>query len=60
MIHSLYSSPNTARVIELRRMRWARLGKRKNTVSIFVGRSEEWGRPFGRFGINGRIILEDK
>jgi hypothetical protein len=49
-LHNLYSSPNTIRVIKLRRMRWAghvaRMGEGRGAYRILVGRSER--RPLGR------------
>ena len=47
----LYSSPNTIRVIELKRMRWmghvARMGERISVYRILVGKPEG-KRPLGR------------
>jgi hypothetical protein len=41
---NLYSSPSIVRIIKSRRMRWkghvARMGERKNTYRIFVGKPE--------------------
>jgi len=50
-LHSLYSSPNTVRVIKSRRMRWAgyvvHMGERRVVYRVLVGRPE--GRiPLGR------------
>jgi hypothetical protein len=49
-LHNLYSSPSIIRVIKSRRMRWAgnvaRIGKRRNTYRILVGKPEE-RRPLG-------------
>jgi hypothetical protein len=50
-LHSLYSSPNIVRVIQLRRMRWAghvaRMGEGRGVYRVLVGRSEG-KRPLGR------------
>jgi hypothetical protein len=50
-LHSLYSSPNTVRVIKSRRMRWAglvaRMGERGGVYRVLTGRPEG-KRPLGR------------
>jgi hypothetical protein len=50
-LHNLYSSPSIIRMIESRRMRWARLvariGKRINAYKILVEKPEG-KRPVGR------------
>jgi hypothetical protein len=50
-LHSLYSSPNIARVIKSRRMRWAGhvacMGKERGVYRVLVGRTE-CKRPLGR------------
>jgi hypothetical protein len=50
-LHSLYSSPNVARVIKSRRMRWvghvARMGEGRGVYRVLVGKPEE-KRPLGR------------
>jgi hypothetical protein len=50
-LHSLYSSPNTVRVIKSRRLRWtghvARMGKRRGVYRFLVERPEG-KRPVGR------------
>jgi hypothetical protein len=44
-LHNLYSSPNIARVIKSRRMRWAgyvtRMGAGRGVYRVLVGRPEE-------------------
>jgi hypothetical protein len=51
MLHNLYSSPSTIRVIKSRMMRWvghiARMREKRNSYRIFVGNPEE-KRPLGR------------
>jgi hypothetical protein len=43
-LHSLYSSPNSVRVIKSRRMRWAgqmaRMGEGRSLYRVLVGRPE--------------------
>jgi hypothetical protein len=50
-LHSLYSSPNTVRVIKSRRMRWAghvaRTGEGRGVYRVLVGKPE-CKRPLGR------------
>jgi hypothetical protein len=50
-LQSLYSSPNTVRVIKPRRMRWtghvARMGEGRGVYRVLVGRPES-KRPLGR------------
>jgi hypothetical protein len=50
-LHSLYSSPNMARVIKSRRMRWAgyvaRMGEGRGVYRVLVGKPEG-KRPLGR------------
>jgi hypothetical protein len=50
-LHSLYSSPNTVRVIKSRRMRWtghvARMGEGRGVHKVLIGRPEG-KRPLGR------------
>ena len=42
-LNDLYSSPNTVRVIKLRRMRWAgqvaRMGEKRSVYRVLVGKS---------------------
>jgi hypothetical protein len=51
ILHSLYSSPNTVRVIKSRRMRWAGhvalMGEGRGVHRVLVGRTEG-KRPLGR------------
>ena len=53
-------SPNIVRVIKSRRMRWAghiaRKGERKGVYRVLVGKPG-YNSPFGRPGVDGRIIL---
>jgi hypothetical protein len=50
-LHSLYSSPNTVRVIKSRKIRWvvhvASMGKGKGIYRVFIGRPKG-KRPLGR------------
>ena len=50
-LNDLYSSPNNARVIKSRRMRWAghvaRMGERRGFYRVLVG-NPEGKRPLGR------------
>jgi hypothetical protein len=64
--HSLYSSPNTVRVIKSRRLRWAihmaRMGEGRNVYRILVGRSESkrpLGRPRHRWEDNIKLDLRE-
>jgi hypothetical protein len=60
-LHSLYSSPNTVRVIKSRRMRWAghvaaRIGEGRGVYGVLVVRPkvrDHWED----LGIGGRITL---
>ena len=56
----LYSSPNIARVIKSRSMRWAghvaRMGEGRGVYTVLVGRSEERNH-LEDPGVDGRIIL---
>jgi hypothetical protein len=63
-LHSLYSSPNTVRVIKSRRMRWAghvaRMGKGRGVYRVLVGRLEgkrSLGRPRRRWEDNIKMEL---
>ena len=60
-LHSLYSSPNIARVIKSRRMRWAghvaRMEEGRGMHKVLVGKPEgknHWGDQ----DVDGRIILK--
>jgi hypothetical protein len=58
-LHNLYITPNIARVIKLRRMRWvehvARMGETRQNFS----RKNQRGREhLEDLGVNGKIILE--
>jgi hypothetical protein len=62
--HNLYSSPNIARVIKSRRMRWAghvaRIGDGRRVYRVFVGRPEgkrPLGRPRSRWENNIKMDL---
>jgi len=50
-LNDLYCSPNIARVIESKRMRWAghaaRMGERRGVYRVLMGKPEG-KRPFGR------------
>jgi hypothetical protein len=46
-LHDLYSSPSIIRIMKARRMRWARLGEKRNAFRLLVGKPEGW-RPLGR------------
>jgi hypothetical protein len=58
--YSLYSSPNTVRVIISRRMRWAghvaRMGEGRGVYMVLVGRPE-CKRPLGRPRRRWEVIL---
>jgi hypothetical protein len=65
-LHSLYSSPNTVRVIKLRRMRWAghlaRMEEGRGVYRVFVGRPEgkrPLGRPRRRWEDNIKMDLRE-
>jgi hypothetical protein len=65
-LHSLYSSTNIVRVIELRRMRWAghvaRMGEGRGVYRVLVGRSEgkrPLGRPRHRWEDNIKMDLRE-
>jgi len=59
--NDLYPSPNIARVIKWRRMKWAghvaRMGKSRCVYRVFV-ENPEGKRTLGRPGEDGRIILK--
>jgi hypothetical protein len=46
-LHNFYSSPSIIRMIKSRRMRWARMGEKRNACRILVGKPER-KRPLGR------------
>jgi len=59
----VYASPNI-RVTQSRRMRWAglvaRMGKRRNAYTIFVGKPKGkriFGRPGHRWEVNIRLVI---
>jgi hypothetical protein len=65
-LHSLYSSPNIARVIKSRRMRWAghvaRMEEGRGAYRILVGRPEgkrPLGRPRHRWENNIKLDLRE-
>jgi hypothetical protein len=65
-LHILYSSPNIARVIKLRRMRWeghvARMGEGRGVYGVLVGRTEgkkPLGRPRRRWEDNIKMDLRE-
>jgi hypothetical protein len=65
-LHSLYSSPNTVRVIKSRRMRWvghvARMEEGRGVYRVFVGRPEgkrPLGRPRHRWEDNIKLDLRE-
>jgi hypothetical protein len=65
-LHSLYSSPNTVRVIKSRRMRWTghvtRMGEGKVVYRVLAGRSEgkrPLGRPRRRWEDNIKMDLRE-
>jgi len=59
-LNDLYSSPNIARVIKSRRMRWAghvaRMGEKKGCIGSCWGNRRQ-GEHWGDLGIDGWIIL---
>jgi hypothetical protein len=65
-LHSLYSSPNTVRVIKRRRIRWAghvaRMAEGRGVYRILVGRPEgkrPLGRPMHRWKDNIKMDLRE-
>jgi hypothetical protein len=65
-IHSLYSSPNTVRVIKSRRIRWAGhvacMRERRSVHRVLVGRPEgkrPLGRPRRKWECNIKMDLRD-
>jgi hypothetical protein len=65
-LHSLYSSPNSVRVVTSRRMRRAghvaRMGEGRDVYRVLVGRSEgkiQLGRPRRRWEDNIKMDLRD-
>ena len=63
-LNDLYSSPNTVRVIKLRRMRWAghvaRMRERRGIYRVSMGKPEgrrSLGRPRRRWENNIKIIF---
>jgi hypothetical protein len=65
-LNDLYSSPNVIRVIQLRRMRWARhvarMGEKRGAYRILVGRTEgrrPLGRPRRRWEDNIKMDLQE-
>jgi hypothetical protein len=65
-LHGLYSSPNTARVIKSRRMRWtghaARMGEGRGVYRVVVGRpkgKKPLERPRRRWEDNTKIYLRE-
>jgi hypothetical protein len=65
-LHSLYSSPNIVRVIELRMVRWAghvaRMGEGRGVCRFLVGRPERkrsLGRPRRRWEDNIKMDLRE-
>ena len=65
-LNDLYSSPNTVRVLKLRRMRWAghvaRMGERRGVDRVLVGKPEGkiplW-RPRRRWEDNIKMDLQE-
>jgi len=59
-LNDLYSSPNIARVIKSRRMRWAghvaRMGEETGCIGSWWGNRRERDH-WGDLGVDGRIIL---
>jgi hypothetical protein len=59
-LHDLYSSPNIARVIKLRRIRRsghvARMGRREAFIRFWWGNLKETAH-WGDSGVDGRILL---
>jgi len=65
-LNDLYSSPNTARVIKSRRMKWVghvvRMGEESGVYSVLVGKPEgkrPLGRPRRRWVDNIRMVLQE-
>jgi len=65
-LNDLYSSPNNARVIKSRRMRWAghvaRMGEERGVYRVLVGKPEgrrPMGRPRRRWVDNIRMDLQE-
>ena len=65
-LNSLYSSPNTVRVIKSRRMRWvgnvARMGEGRGVHKVLVGKPEgkrPLGRPRHRWEDNIKMALQE-
>jgi hypothetical protein len=65
-LHSLYSSPNTDRVIKARRLRWAghvaRMGEGRGVYRVLVGNPEgkrPLGRPRRRWQDNIKVDLRE-
>jgi len=65
-LNDLYSSPNIARVINSRRMRWAghvaRMGERRGVYRVLVGRPQgkrPLGKPRCRWEDNIKIDLQE-
>ena len=65
-LNDLYSSPNTVRVLKLRRMRWAghvaRMGERRGVDRVLVGKPEgkiPLGRPRRRWEDNIKMDLQE-
>ena len=65
-LNDFYSSPNIARVIKWRRMRWVRhvvrMGEERGVYRVLVGKAEEkipMGRPRRRWVDNNRMHLQE-
>jgi hypothetical protein len=65
-LHDLYSSPNIARVIKSRGMRWAehvaRMGNRRGVYRVLMGKPKgkrSLGRPRRRWEANIKIDLQE-
>jgi len=65
-LNDMYTSPNIARVIKSRRMRWvgnrARMGERTGLYRVLVGTPEgkrPLGRPMPRWEDNIKIYLQE-
>jgi hypothetical protein len=46
-LRDLYSSPSIIRIIKSRRMRWTRMGEKRNAYRLLVGK-HKGNRPLGR------------